>query len=51
VTGGSKENEEFFRYSPWGKIDMGTVNAAAARQFEIGDEFYVDFTKAPAAQA
>lgn len=51
VTGGSKENEEFFRFSPWGNIDMGTVNPEAAKQFEIGDEFFVDFVKAPAAQA
>jgi hypothetical protein len=45
VTGGSKENEEFFRFTPFGSIEMGTINKEAAKQFVPGDEFYVDFTK------
>lgn len=47
VMSGSPENESFFRWSPWGAIEIGTVNEAAFAQFEIGAEFYVDFTKAP----
>lgn len=44
VTGGSKENESFYRYTPGGKIELSTVNKAAAEQFVPGKEFYVDFT-------
>lgn len=46
VTSGSKENDDFFRYTPSGRLQMGLVNVAALAQFEIGDEFYIDFTKA-----
>ncbi|AYP28994.1 hypothetical protein AS1_14 [Marinobacter phage AS1] len=45
VTGGSKENEKFFRFTPFGSIEMGTINKEVAKQFVPGDEFYVDFTK------
>lgn len=41
------ENGKFFNATPWGKIELGTVNPAAAEHFEIGKEFYVDFTPAP----
>lgn len=47
VTGGCAENEEYFKYTPLGRIEMGILNEAAARQFEEagpGAEFYVDFT-------
>jgi len=46
VYGGSPENDQFFRYTPSGSISIGTVNAEAAKQFELGKEFYVDFTPA-----
>lgn len=46
VTGGSPENEKFFKYTPFGEINIGTVNPEAAAQFEPGNEFFVDFTKA-----
>lgn len=46
VTCGSKENEQFFAYTPYGEINFGTVNAEAAKQFEIGKEYYIDFTPA-----
>ena len=46
VTTGSKENEEFYRWTPGGNILLSTVNEAAASQFEIGKEYYVDFTAA-----
>lgn len=46
VYSGSTENEQFFRYTPGGWISIGTVNAEAAKQFEVGKEFYVDFTPA-----
>lgn len=46
VTYGSEENKEFFRYTPFGRIELGTVNPEAFNQFEIGREYYVDFTPA-----
>ncbi len=49
VTTDSAENEAFFKWTPWGSIEIGTVNEEALRQFAPGDEFYVDFTKAEAA--
>lgn len=44
VTGGSPENEKFFKWTPSGKIEMGIVNPEI-KEFNPGDEFYVDFTK------
>lgn len=44
---GSDENREFFRWTPGGSILLSTVNQTALDQFRPGDEFYVDFTKAP----
>lgn len=46
VTCGSQENETFYRYTPWGQIRLGTVSDDAAKQFVVGEEFYVDFTPA-----
>ena len=46
VTGGSTENESFFKYTPWGEIKIGTINPHAVAQFEPGKQVYVDFTPA-----
>lgn len=46
VMTGSDENKEFFKYTPWGSIEIGVVNESAATQFEVGKEYYVDFTSA-----
>ena len=46
VTFGSEENEKFFNMTPHGSIEMGTLNDKAFKQFEVGKEFYVDFTPA-----
>lgn len=46
VTSGSPENDEFFKWTPYGKIEIGTINAEAIKQFNPCDQFYVDFTKA-----
>ena len=46
VTSGSSENESFYRYTPSGKVELGTVNEAAANSFEIGKQYYLDFTPA-----
>ena len=44
VTSGSAENEQFFKWTPSGSLDMGTVNPEALKQFIPGKECYVDFT-------
>jgi hypothetical protein len=46
IMSGSEENKEFYKYTPPGSIELGTVNEAAAEKFEIGKEYYVDFTPA-----
>lgn len=46
VSGTSDENKAFFRWTPTGSIDLGTVNPDVVAQMHIGDEFYVDFTPA-----
>lgn len=46
VSSGSPENAEFFKWTPSGSIELGTINPAAAEQFKPGDQFYVDFTPA-----
>jgi hypothetical protein len=38
------ENSQFFKWTPSGTVNMGVVNASAAAQFEVGKEYYVDFT-------
>ena len=44
VTSGSAENERFFKFTPWGSIEIGTVNPAAVAGLSEGQEVYVDFT-------
>ena len=46
VISGSKENESFFQYTPWGSVRLGVVKAETAAHFKPGKEFYVDFTPA-----
>lgn len=40
------ENSKFWDASPTGEIRLGCINPEAAAQFELGAEYYVDFTKA-----
>lgn len=52
VTGGAQESDEnkrFWKATPSGAIELNCLNVAAAEQFVPGDEFYVDFVKAPPA--
>ena len=44
VIGGSPENDSFFKWTPSGQISIGTINKQAAENFNVGQEFYVDFT-------
>ncbi len=41
------ENSKFWKWTPAGEISLGTINPDAAKAFEIGGEYYVDFTPAP----
>lgn len=42
----SPENASFFKWTPFGQLRMGTINPVAAAEFEVGKEYYIDFTKA-----
>lgn len=46
VTSGSAENDAFYKYTPAGKLEMSTINQDAAAGFEVGKEYYLDFTPA-----
>ncbi|MGO4496417.1 hypothetical protein AB4114_11025 [Paenibacillus sp. 2RAB27] len=46
VISGSDENKEFWKYTPAGQIQMSVDNEKAQDQFEVGKEYYVDFTPA-----
>jgi hypothetical protein len=46
VTCGSQENEQFFKWTPWGKMEFGTINEEAAKQFEVGKEYFIDLSPA-----
>ena len=40
------ENTKFWEASPGGMLNLNCINAAAAKEFELGKEYYLDFTKA-----
>lgn len=42
------ENTKFWSASPCGEIRLGTVNPEAWSQFELGKEYYLDFSPAAA---
>ena len=45
VMDGSAENKAFNKFSPSGKIEIGIAgDAPAFDSFEVGKEYYVDFT-------
>lgn len=46
VVADSEENKKFYAATPSGEINLTTVNFDIGSQFDIGEEFYVDFTKA-----
>lgn len=46
VLTGNAENMDFFKYTPAGCIEVQVVNPRVASQFEVGKEYYVDFTQA-----
>lgn len=42
----SPENKEFYKWTPAGSCELGTVNPEAAKQFELGKSYYLDFSPA-----
>ena len=44
--GDTPENKEFFAATPSGEARFWTVNKAAQDFFDVGEEYYVTFTKA-----
>lgn len=46
VVSGSKENSEFYKYTPGGSLELQTINPDAAAQLEVGKEYYLDISLA-----
>lgn len=44
VSSGSEENKQFFKYTPGGQITFNVLNLDVANNFEVGKEYYVDFS-------
>lgn len=40
------ENTKFWKASPTGELRLGTINPGAWEYFELGKEYYLDFTLA-----
>jgi len=41
------ENSKFYAATPSGRIELTVVHKDVGDSFEMGKEYYVDFTKAP----
>lgn len=48
VSQGSEEDKKFYAATPCGCVDLQVVNAEAGNYFELGQAYYLDFTKAAA---
>ncbi len=46
VMSGSPENEAFYAATTGGSMNLVTISDDAGTQFELGAEYYIDFTKA-----
>lgn len=44
VTCGSAENEEFFKYTPYGEMSLGLLSKKSGEEFSPGAEVYIDIT-------
>lgn len=45
VTSGSSENDNFFKWTPSGKLEMN-LKTEVAELFEVGKSYYLDFSPA-----
>lgn len=43
VAGDTPENKSFWEWTPSGEIKLQCVNPEVLKEFEIGQEFYIDF--------
>jgi hypothetical protein len=48
---GVPENERYHRYTPSGSVSLTIDNPPAAVEFDLGKEFYLDFSPAPKPEA
>lgn len=48
VTHGSPENESFFKWTPYGSMEIGLVNNETAKLFDVGRDYYFDISCATA---
>lgn len=39
----ASENHMFWKYTPAGKIELGTINPSAWEKLVLGNEYYIDF--------
>lgn len=46
VTSGSEENKSFSKWTPTASLSMNISNPECFDKFEVGKEYYIDFTKA-----
>jgi hypothetical protein len=46
VHAGSKENEEFYKYTPGGELKLEVINPEASKQFVPGTEYYISISPA-----
>lgn len=46
VGSNSPENKKFWQFTPSGELKLGTVNPEAWKEFELGKEYYIDFSPA-----
>lgn len=44
VTSGSPENDQYFKATPFGTINLGLLSHETGKAFVPGKDFYVDFT-------
>ena len=42
----TQEDQDFFKWTPYGELSFGTINYEAAEGLELGTEYYVDIVKA-----
>ncbi|MEH2293827.1 hypothetical protein [Nostoc sp.] len=41
-----EENKKFWKYTPQGKLEVTITNPNAVEFFEVGKEYYLDFSEA-----